>query len=239
MESGVQFLVGLAIYAAIYVLALLVHEFGHLVVARRMGVAVEEVAIGLKPWLVCRTVAGTVWRFGALPVVGWVRMERASYQALGPGPRMAIKAAGPAANIAFGGAVLLLHSVLASEWQTPAAAAHALHQGMVAFGAVAGGLAGNMLDRAVSVWTRVPPEQMALIQTSIGDTVALRALFWAGVVSVGMGLVNSLPVPPLDGFHVTSHAVEWACGQGAARNVEGVLLVVGSAALLAIVVFAP
>lgn len=231
--------IGVAIYVGIVALALVVHELGHVIAGRCVGARISEVVIGLGPQLRWTTRTGTTWRLGVLPIVGWVRFDEAPYRALGPAQRVAIKMAGPAANMLFGGVVFSLHSGAHAEWETLAAVGGVLAHGMDVLGAVSGDLAGNMVDRAVSVWTRVPPEPLGLFDMPVGETIALRALFWTGAVSVGIGLLNLLPVPPLDGHQIVSAGIEWTLGRETARSLETVLLVVGSVALFTVVVFAP
>jgi regulator of sigma E protease len=85
----------------------------------------------------------------------------------------------------------------------------------------------------------VPAAPLGLFGLPLGDTMLMRALFWAGVMSMSMGLVNLLPLPPLDGQRIAAGTVEWVLGRNAARSVETVLLVVASSVLFAVIVFAP
>lgn len=91
----------------------LVHEFGHYIVARINGVAVEEFAIGMGPSLLSRKgKSGTVWSIKALPIGGMCQMKgedtgeedrsNDSFQSKHPLRRMSIIFAGPLMNLIIG-----------------------------------------------------------------------------------------------------------------------------------------
>ena len=65
-----------SVLAAILVLGLLVtvHELGHFLAAKRLGVGVIRFSIGFGPVLFSRTVAGTEYALSAIPLGGYVKM---------------------------------------------------------------------------------------------------------------------------------------------------------------------
>jgi len=86
---------------------ILVHEFGHFILARRVGVRVHAFAIGFGPTILAWRRGETTYSWNALPLGGYVRMEgedaegdgsAASFRAKSVGARMAIIAGGPAMN---------------------------------------------------------------------------------------------------------------------------------------------
>jgi regulator of sigma E protease len=106
-----------------------IHELGHFAVARWCGVRVEVFSIGFGPELFGFTDrTGTRWKFSWLPLGGYVRMfgqdenviegeaarplsdaeRKVSFKDKNVGQRMAIVAAGPAANFLFAIVVLAL-----------------------------------------------------------------------------------------------------------------------------------
>ena len=126
-------------------LAILVtfHEWGHFVVARRVGVHVVRFAVGFgKPVLSLRDKRGTEFCVGVVPLGGYVRMydrrdsdahqwapadpsSGTSYDAVSPWWRIAIAVAGPGANFVLALLVYWLLSVLGVNAAVP-------HVGMVA-----------------------------------------------------------------------------------------------------------
>ena len=106
-------------FLAILTPVVFIHELGHYWIARRSGVVVEVFSVGFGPELFARVDKhGTKWRVAALPLGGYVKMrgdENAasvpvansaavpgSFSAASVWARMAIVAAGPAANFIFG-----------------------------------------------------------------------------------------------------------------------------------------
>ncbi len=63
----------------LFILLVLVHEFGHFIVAKRNGVDVEEFGFGFPPKIFGRTMGKGVWRthysFNLLPLGGFVRLK--------------------------------------------------------------------------------------------------------------------------------------------------------------------
>ena len=99
-------------------LVVIVHEFGHFLAARALGVEVEAFSIGWGPKLLGFTRKGTEWRLSALPIGGFCRMkgeegfrkamdeglptipaDKGSFYGAAPWRRIAILLSGPAANI--------------------------------------------------------------------------------------------------------------------------------------------
>ncbi len=88
--------------------AVLVHEFGHFVIARRNGVRVEEFCIGFPPRIFSVKKGETLYSFGVIPLGGFVKMAGEDPEAVSgesyeffskPIPaRIRIALAGPAGN---------------------------------------------------------------------------------------------------------------------------------------------
>jgi regulator of sigma E protease len=63
-----------AAFIAILVVLVLVHEFGHFIVAKRAGITVEEFGIGFPPRIASVTWHGTRYSLNWIPLGGFVRM---------------------------------------------------------------------------------------------------------------------------------------------------------------------
>ena len=102
---------GLAAMAA-FVILVTVHEFGHLIVARRAGVVVLRFSVGMgRPIFKWVDKLGTEWVIGWIPIGGYIKMlderefevppdmRERTFNAASPPRRIAIALAGPFANL--------------------------------------------------------------------------------------------------------------------------------------------
>lgn len=103
---AISILISLVVFSAIVI----VHELGHFLAARAVGIAVEEFAVGFGPKLFSIG-KGTKFSLRLIPMGGFVRMlgeedesgqdNPASYRNKSPWRRMATIAAGPLMNFLF------------------------------------------------------------------------------------------------------------------------------------------
>ena len=101
-------------------LIIAVHEFGHLVVAKKCGVKVEVYSIGFGPKLLSKKIGNTNYCISAIPLGGYAKMvgmpgeesERTSaknsFASKSPWQRFCILFAGPASNILLCVFILML-----------------------------------------------------------------------------------------------------------------------------------
>jgi regulator of sigma E protease len=113
-------------------LVVVVHEMGHFIAARAMGVEVEAFSVGWGPKIAGFTRNGTEWRFSALPLGGYCKMkgeesfrkaledkapeiprEAGSYYGASPWRRIVIALSGPVANVIFAFLVFIIISTIA------------------------------------------------------------------------------------------------------------------------------
>ncbi len=111
-------------------LMILVHELGHLVVAKRVGITVYTFAIGFGPRLLSFSLGGTTYALNLLPVGGYVNMagedldnrhpavpDERSFRTKTVAQRLAVVCAGPVMNFLL--AIVLL-AVVATAFGIPA-----------------------------------------------------------------------------------------------------------------------
>jgi regulator of sigma E protease len=85
----------------------LIHEFGHYIVAKKSGVKVEEFAIGMGPKLISKQYGETIYSIRLLPMGGFCKMlgedsaseDKRSFTNKSVGTRIAVIAAGPFMNL--------------------------------------------------------------------------------------------------------------------------------------------
>ena len=109
----------LAFFIAIFMLVL-VHEFGHFWVARRLGVVVERFSIGFgKPLIKWRAKSGVEYVLAPILLGGYVKLDDSSYTAASVWRRMAIMLAGVCGNLIF--AVFLFWLMFSIGFKSPKA----------------------------------------------------------------------------------------------------------------------
>jgi regulator of sigma E protease len=118
-------------------IVVIIHEFGHFVAARAMGVDVETFSIGWGPRLFGFKKRGTEWRISAFPIGGFCRMkgeedfkaalekklpyiptEKGSFYGASPWRRILILVSGPLFNIIFAALLFSVVSLVGITIQT-------------------------------------------------------------------------------------------------------------------------
>lgn len=225
---------GVAVLAGLTVLVL-IHEGGHLVVAQRCGIEVSEFFAGFGPVVLAwRTPTGLRVGLKAIPAGGYVKvvgmtgreevdpaLEPRTFRAAGRGRRLAVVAAGPIVNVVFGFVLLLgaavvegqtsLVGMVADAWTWTLEVSRGTLQGLAAVLGDVDGYGAAVLHpaNADAAPTRfLSPVGVAQIATdlaAIGPGVLIRLL---AVASIGLGVMNALPLPPLDGGHAVLVGIE-------------------------------
>jgi regulator of sigma E protease len=188
-------------------LLITIHEAGHLLAAKLAGVPVARFSVGFGRAILSRTWRGTEYRLGVIPVGGYVLPRLASeheYLALSLWRRVTFSLGGPAANVA--GAVVALAAMNAVNGHT---SAHAL---FVAPFVQAAGATAQILTAFAGLFSR--PEAVSGVVGIVAGGGAFvgaslsRLLAFAGIVGLNLGVLNLLPLPPLDGGKVLLDALE-------------------------------
>lgn len=154
-------------------------------------------------------------------------LEAGTFRAATRPRRLAVVAAGPAVNLALGLVLLVLSAIGAPrEGQAPgptgAVTAGWEMTAMVTTGTVDGlgrlvtdldGYArtlGAPAERADEAPTRfLSPVGVAQISDDVADMGPWTIVRLIGIVSIGLGVMNLIPLPPLDGGHAAVVAIEW------------------------------
>ncbi len=144
-----------------------IHELGHFVVAKRVGVTVYAFALGFGPRLIGFTYGGTQYAINAIPLGGYVRLagedldaatDPGSFRSKTVWQRMAVVVAGPVMNVVL---TILLTTVTAMALGIPVGTSNRIGH-LVTSG-------GGVLDR-LAHRTPVPtPAEAAGLQS--GDTI--------------------------------------------------------------------
>jgi membrane-associated protease RseP (regulator of RpoE activity) len=217
-------------------LVIITHELGHFAVARRAGIRPTELFWGFGPEVVAVQVGGCRYGVKALFIGGYVKLEGMTpsstiptgfaeadtYRGASRRGRLATILAGPAVNLTLALASFWLANLLAGD---PAARAFSTAVGDLWAVVAATGQAlwtwiANLGPYIAAVWdssgaTEAPVRFLSPVgQADVSQqAVALgprAGLQWFGILAAAVGIVNLLPLPPLDGSHavvVTAEAV--------------------------------
>lgn len=221
-------------------LAIAVHELGHLVTARSIGIPIAELRVGFGPRICSFAVGATLVEIRAIPLFGFVRpaMIRPSawphvLHAMGRGPEHATEvdpdeAPVPAPDLApprrrvtfhLGGIAFNVLAAFVVRWL--AFAPEAPHRAA----AWVAKLAGSFL-------ARVPEMLVSIVRPSTytggeGGLIAaghdhvhgvVEALGMLAIINVLVAAFNLFPIPPLDGFHVAASGAEAMLGRERAER---------------------
>lgn len=117
-----MWIVGLAAFLVVLSASVAVHEAGHMVTAKKLGVPVPKFFVGFGPTLWSKKFGETEYGVKALPLGGFIAVEdttqpegspaRALLSYVSPWRRILIFLAGPAVNIVIGVAVLFMYLMI-------------------------------------------------------------------------------------------------------------------------------
>jgi membrane-associated protease RseP (regulator of RpoE activity) len=211
--------------AAALLLAILPHELAHAAVARLGGLRVRRLAIGFGPRLGGVTLRGVELELRLVPAGGFA--DIADLDAAPRVTRAVVAAAGPVTNL------LLVPLLLIAA--TLVAGARSLGEAVMAAGAIGqlllegsatlvGRYAADPANLAALPIGGLP--STALAAASVVDAGPAMLLILVACLSAGVGLVNLLPWPPLDGAHIASALTGQAAGRRAALAVDLLLALV-------------
>lgn len=217
------------------------HEAGHFVVARRVGMVPTRFFWGFGPEVVGVQVGSCRYGLRAIFAGGYVRVEgmtpssslpdgfdeAGTFRAGSHRARLAAILAGVAVNlvsavVAFAGARILdgeamgsvagaaglVAASLGDVWTVVEATAWSLWTLAANVGSYLQAVVGTsgVNEAPVRFMSPVGQAQASQLALSLGPAIALR---WFAVLSVAVGVINLIPLPPLDGGHAAVAVVEW------------------------------
>jgi membrane-associated protease RseP (regulator of RpoE activity) len=227
---------GAAVFLGVLLVIIVIHEMGHYAVARRCGMRPTEFFVGFGPTVWARPgPLGLRYGLKAFPLGGYVKipgmgpreelegsLEPYSYRAATRPRRMAVILAGSAANLVL--AVVLFWCFAMTSPAVDPTPVKALTGSVSLTGQVAvdtvtgiGRLVGGAGEYARSVSDGEAPENRmvsaiggAQLTDGLLEQHWSRLLLLAGLFSASIGVLNLLPLLPLDGGHAAIIVIESA-----------------------------
>ena len=253
-------------FLGIIVLVVFVHELGHYLAARAMGVAVDSFSIGFGKVLLKKKLWGTEWRISMLPFGGYIKPrgeqdyynksgDPESFWAVSSWKRAFIAVMGPVFNLLMPWPLyfLLLVGQPYPDVVVPEGA-QAARIGVVEAAVYSDRVARRMYS---SIWEAATmPRQEPVSVKEIGGPVAVYEfteqarkrtaetgdwgflIDWIAFFSINLGVINLLPIPVLDGGHIVMSTVEGIRRKNLAAKTRNVLNIIGAVLVLGIMVLA-
>ena len=202
----------------VFMFITLVHEGGHFVVAKLVGMNVTEFAFGMGPKLCGKMFKGTEYTLRAFPIGGFNRIAGMSlekelvpgdYYACSITKRNLVIVAGAVMNIICGflcffTAVYFFNDVPVGFTKSLSWAMSTTIQLIVAIG---------QLFFKVFAEGRVEMLSGPVGLVSVASVFAKKGLvefiLFAGTFQINLGIANLMPIPLLDGGHIVQNAVEF------------------------------
>lgn len=200
-------LVALGAFLLVFALVVFVHELGHYLAARKAGIPVYEFCLGfpMSPRL-CTLFRykETAFTIRLLPLGGFVSFHQGAatnpnaLQMASAGQRALILSAGSICNILFAFGVLVFVAIMAKGVSLPTA----LSWSTTTIGLV-------VVNTVEALWNWVVGQGsmdhlmgtfgIAHLAGEAAQQGAISLLYFCGLLSLSLGLMNLLPLPALDG----------------------------------------
>jgi len=194
-------IIGILLLAAV----IIIHELGHLVAAKKLGIPVLEFSIGFWKKVAGVKIKDTEINLRILPLGGFVRPDKEALAAAPAWKRVLILLAGPAINLVAAVAVLAISifCVYASQVplvKLPQLLLISIQQGFVLAGEIIKLTGAALAGEGVNALSG--PVGYVASAGAVPDISVLTGVIIAAALSIGAGLFNLLPVPPLDGGQI-------------------------------------
>lgn len=193
---------GAVIFIVTIVVALITHEFGHYLVAKRFGVVADEFSIGMgKRAIISFTKGQTKWSIRPLPLGAYCNFidKTGGLNELSPGRKIAVYLAGPMTNIFFGMVLFMIASAMLGRNVFIAIGTYFVSGFSITGEALAALGKVFSLDTYSSVSGGV---FSGVIQQFSGVTAVSLVLMIAAIIMFILGISNLLPFPSFDGGHI-------------------------------------
>lgn len=214
---------GILIFLLAITVVIAIHEYGHYLACRLMGIPVQKFAVGVgKPLLTKTDRHGTEWSIRPFPIGGFILPEQKAMSEARPLAKFIVAIAGPMAN-------LLPFMVLAAAFGKFTVLMKFLAElyvgGIVAiFNVLTFNLFATPQPQTAEGAQVMGPIGIAASTMEITPEIGagMTFLFLFTVISIGIALINLIPIPLFDGGRAVLAGVEAGIGRDRAARVEKV-----------------
>ncbi len=229
-------------------LLVIVHEWGHYIVSKKIGVGVEEFSIGLGPTLYAKEGKETLFSIRALPLGGFCRLrgeaeedesridrkDTTAYFNRTKFERFLILAAGATMNFIFGILCLLILGIIRSG-----SLLGGIQSGLITafqiFIAIFQGLA-MLLTGSAGLNDVAGPIGMVQVVSDVSTYGWTGIGLLTAILSINLGIINLFPFPALDGGQIFILIIEKVIGKDLPENKVGTINLIGMMLLLSLAV---
>ncbi|OGF26281.1 hypothetical protein A2303_03735 [Candidatus Falkowbacteria bacterium RIFOXYB2_FULL_47_14] len=240
-----------------------IHEFGHYLAARLCGVGIEIFSLGFGPRLTGTRIGLTDYRISLIPLGGYVKMvgdepgrevrpefARLSFDNKPLWKKSLIVAAGPAFNFLL--AAIIIFGILFAQGIPVKNGDNELSYQKIgpiksAFMAVV--VTGKIVEQQATDIVKMAAGKIS-VKEHLGGPVAIYKMskraaeegliaffFLIALISIGLAIINLLPVPVLDGGHLLFFGIEAVKGGPISLKTRHRAHIAGICILLALMIF--
>jgi len=188
-------------------LAILAHELGHFLAARRVGIPVKVFSVGFGPKLWGLTRGGTEYRISLIPLGGYVLPDiedEHDFFKIAPGKRVIMAAGGPLFNVFLAVICISVINAVVQGFSVTALFVKPFSQAVA--------MLYQMAAAIPMLFSR--PDQLSGVVGIVaqgGDFIGggvLYGLQFLALISLNLALINLLPIPALDGGKILLYLME-------------------------------
>jgi len=237
------------VYAIIiFAILILIHEIGHLLSAKAVGIHVEEFALGMGPRVFKFERGGTIYSLRPVPIGGFCRMEGEDEDSEHPNAfnkkpapaRAFVLLSGSLANALFTVIVLWLLIFFAGKDHSISEFFMSFIKGIKGTGNIAVMMyeaIGKLFTGRMGLDNLMGP--VGITQT-VSETAKLGfdyLIYFAAIISLNLGIVNLLPLPALDGGRLLFLIIRLFTGKAISDSLEAKIHFVGITLLIGLMVY--
>src|SRR3989344_531186 len=213
------------IFLIILAVLVLVHEFGHFIVAKKSGIRVDEFGLGFPPRLFARKFGETLYSVNAIPFGGYVKIfgedshsgevaegdKSRSFQNKSKWIQASVLVAGVTFNLIFAWLIILLRFII----ETPKMPISALIDSFRITGFL---IVETTIGLSKFLYHAVPlqadlsqvsgPIGIVSIVSDASSQGFISIISLMALISINLALINLVPFPALDGGRLLFVAIE-------------------------------